>query len=257
MNVRLKFASLGLLAVAAANASALTISGGSMTTVGGFPWVMPNTNYNYVLSDRTSQVSGTNAGDGNFATSDPIGLSNWFKKAETPIVKISGSVDLTSAVGSTYFQVGLVGLDTIQDGFDWYRSAMFNNSAFINFDPVNGASAGDTAGLQSSALGGPLTGNYNFNVLFDLNTNQVTVNVLSGGNWFSASRSIGVHNWGGSDDFSQFGILINTYNETQGLSSTYRFGDMTVEAVPEPFTMALGGAAAAAFIRKRRKAQKA
>lgn len=55
-------------------------------------------------------------------------------------------------------------------------------------------------------------------------------------------------------------VVTNATSYTRGLASLQNFGvgeGTLLAPVPEPFTMALGGAAAAAFIRKRRQAKKA
>lgn len=237
------------------SAHAFNVANGSFTTQPGFPWV-GNTNYGWLLTNGVETHSGTNQGDGVFNNNAAAPLGAWFSSTIRPLVRITGTVDVSQAVSGSYLQIGLVTRNQADRAFDWYASGMFNNSAVMTFNWDGAVSLTDFNGSGGhTSVGNYGTGLIDFDVTFDLSAMLMST-TMGGGK----SRSFGLDNWGtpGFEDFSQYAVLINSYNEGSALS-TFSWQSVAVQAdpVPEPFTMGLAGAALVAALKKRRKARKA
>lgn len=241
--------------VLAGTAHSFSIGNGSMTTQPGIPWVMPHTNYKWLLANGTETHTGVNQGDGvmnNNSHTPP--LTSWLSSALVPTVTITGTVDVSQALAGSYLQIGLITRSQAERAFDWYASGMFNNSAMITFN-YNGNVALTDNNPGGHTFVGSFGNTINFDVTFDL-ASKIMSTTMGGGK----SRSFGFDNWYQNDleDFSEYAILIQSYNEGTG-RSTFSWQSVAVQAdpVPEPFTMGLAGAALVAAIKRRRKARKA
>lgn len=234
-----------------AAASSFAVPDGSMTVVAGFPWNAPHTNYNYLLTNGTETYSGVNDGDGSFNGSHAAPLTSWLSAHE---VKITGTIDLSSALDQTYIQFGVITKDQADRAFDWYNSGMFNNSAFATF-ATHGASVGDTAGGQQNALGAGQNGSLDFVVRLDLVNKMSYLAVTKNSITYNSSHALGDDNWGWDpEDFSKYGVVIQAYTERGDTSaSTFRYSNVNIEAVPEPGTLLALGAGLAALARRRNR----
>lgn len=242
-----------------------TMPGDTLSTKGGFPWNMPETNYNFKIATHdTAAATYTNAaGTG----TGMLGLTySNFEQWDSVVISGSiagGSLNLDN---NAYLEIGLVTEAMVTESENWYLSGMFNDSVFLTIAPTSlgqyRIKAGDYnlgGGNWSSNIDFDHTVNMAYELTVDFVTDIASLRIDNGAGWTSpVTVGFGISDWAAGygshpatspEDFTSAALIAQLYNEGDETLNSASFGDIAV--TPEPATLALLGLGTL-LLRKRR-----
>lgn len=259
MNYRNLLSGLGLFAMLAVVSTApaadwYTMTGGSLETTGGYDpnsgWY-GNTNFHTkLMTSQTPEAMYTNA-EGTGTGMLGLTYDNFEQFGE---VVVSGTIPAGGLALSnqSYVQIGLITGAMITEAENWYLSGLFNDSIMVSI----GQSSGNySINVTDYNLGG---GRRSPNLPFDaaqalayeltinFDTDYASLMIDNGSGWVGpVGCDFGISDWGAAgyvgphnpEDFTSAALFANMYNESDQLTGTATFGDVTV--TPEPASAAL------------------